>query len=977
MTKAKLSRVLLPLWVLPMTAAVFQVNTTSDLPDALPGDGQCMTAAGNCSLRAAVMEANALPGTHTIILPAGTYALNTPAEGGADQGDLDIYGTIEINGAGMDSTAVDGSGRFRVFDVAAGANLTLRDLAVQNGLVEDVCGETCRNAGEFGGGLRNASNASLSLYRVRVTHNRTLLNSYNMGGFGGGIHNASLLYMEDCEVTNNQTTGSRWNAHGGGISNFYGAAATIVRTLFQYNKAALPKGGEGGAIYNWPSATLTVTDSSFLDNEAGVPFQQNSDGGAIANDNGAITLRNCTLARNRNYGYGAGGGILNRGNLSLFNCTLSANYSTCDGGGIATDPTFYIRNCTFYGNRSDCSGGGFKGNAEVWNSILAGNSAAGGTNECTSMISHGYNLVQGVCYFTAQPGDKLNQDPMLGPLQDNGGPTQTQALAAGSPAIDAGNPNTPGSSPDACEPADQRGVTRPQGLYCDMGAYEFTAPAPPSVTLTFPAPGGQNGWFLTSPVVGSITATSSLSTIAGISCSGAQLGAISGLGTSSATAQVSVAADGASDVSCTATDAAGYSSDPALATVKLDTTPPAILLASRTPQPNPNGWNNSAVTLTWTCTDTISGPLSPTVSNSLSTEGANQSLTGQCADLAGNTAAATVTGINIDTHAPAIAFASRNPAPNGAGWNNTAVTVTWTCTDALSGPVAGTVTRTASGEGAGQLLVGQCSDLAGNDSSQQYSEAVNIDFTPPAVTVTGVTNNATYLYGSVPAAGCSTRDLLSGTAAGATLTLSETNAQGYATDTATCSGAVDKAGNGAPSAAVTYTVTFTGMVPISGTACNGSYDGTFKGNLTISKNQTVSLSMAVTGGGAFSINVANIGSNLQVQNLPPGAAQNQVCGATIGGDLQYHNNATAIQIGGESSACAGNIITGNLQVHDNSAATLLIGNNVHHDLQDNNNTGAAQVVDNMVGNNLQCQNNTAITGGGNTAKQKQGQCAAF
>ena len=422
------------------------------------------------------MEADALegyfpsPGLITISLPAGTYLLTIA---GLDIGcpSIDCVGSIEIHGAGMNTTLVDGNQRFRVFNVAPGGVLTLQDLTVQNGFVEDVCGQTCLDAGEYGGGLRNASGGSLSLIRVKVTGNRTLLNNQRGGAYGGGIHNEGSLYLEDCQITSNSATGSQWGAWGGGLSNFYGAKATIVRTIFQANKTAVPKSGEGGAIANWTGARLYVTASRFLDNEAGEPGQLNSDGGALFNY-GTALLKRCTLARNRNYGGGAGGGIFNRGVLSVVNSTVSGNTSTCDGGGVATDPAFEIRNSTFSGNHSSCSGGGIKGPVEVWNSILAGNTDASGANECQSMTSHGYNLVQGACAFTKQPGDITGVDPMLGPLQDNGGPAETQRLLPGSPAIDSANPVAPGSTPDACEKIDERGVTRPQGTYCDIGAFE-------------------------------------------------------------------------------------------------------------------------------------------------------------------------------------------------------------------------------------------------------------------------------------------------------------------------------------------------------------------------------------------------------------------------------------------------------------------------------------------------------------------------
>ena len=77
------------------------------------------------------------------------------------------------------------------------------------------------------------------------------------------------------------------------------------------------------------------------------------------------------------------------------------------------------------------------------------------------------------CSFTPATGDLVNVDPMLGLLQDNGGPTLTHAILADSPAIDSGNPAVPGIGGAACPQTDQRGVLRPQGAACDIGAFEF------------------------------------------------------------------------------------------------------------------------------------------------------------------------------------------------------------------------------------------------------------------------------------------------------------------------------------------------------------------------------------------------------------------------------------------------------------------------------------------------------------------------
>ena len=196
----------------------------------------------------------------------------------------------------------------------------------------------------------------------------------------------------------------------------------------------------------------------------------------------------------------------------------------------------------------------------------------------------------------------------------------------------------------------------------------------------------------------------------------------------------------------------------------------------------------------------------------------------------------------------------------------------------------------------------------------------------------------------------------------------------------------------------------TSNVPPNGNACNGTYSGIFQGNITISAGQncifvnggvtgnvtenggnlgliqsSVGGNVQVNGGGTFTIGPgSSIGNDLQIQNLPTSSGQNQVCGTTVNGNLQFHNNGTAVLIGSSNPAsCAGNNVGGNLEVHDNTAATTVEGNTVGGNLDDNNNTAPTQVFNNVVGNNLACGGDPSITGGGNTAKSKQGQCATF
>ena len=218
------------------------------------------------------------------------------------------------------------------------------------------------------------------------------------------------------------------------------------------------------------------------------------------------------------------------------------------------------------------------------------------------------------------------------------------------------------------------------------------------------------------------------------------------------------------EASCSYTDAGGLLASSSVTYSIVDTTAPTITFDSRTPA-NANGWNNGDVTVTWTCSDSGgSGVVDATVSETVTTEGENQSATGTCEDLAGNTASDTQTGINIDLTNPTVSFDHVDPAANGNGWNNTDVTVTWTCQDGLSGPVDATVSEVVSTEGSNQSATGTCEDLAGNTASDTH-DGINIDETdpdPPSF-VGGPADEGSYYFGSVPAAPtCSSSDALSG-----------------------------------------------------------------------------------------------------------------------------------------------------------------------------------------------------------------------
>jgi hypothetical protein len=170
--------------------------------------------------------------------------------------------------------------------------------------------------------------------------------------------------------------------------------------------------------------------------------------------------------------------------------------------------------------------------------------------------------------------------------------------------------------------------------------------------------------------------------------------------------------------------------------VNIDLTPPGIALASRVPAANTAGWNNSPVTVTWSCIDALSGPVAPSDSVTVGSDGAAQSATGTCRDLADHVTTDSVEGINIDTAPPNIAAVS-NSAPNGNGWHKTDVVVRFEASDALSGIAFSSADAIVSTEGSGQPVSGSATDNAGNTAGA--SAIVNIDKTAPTIALSSRT----------------------------------------------------------------------------------------------------------------------------------------------------------------------------------------------------------------------------------------------
>jgi hypothetical protein len=238
------------------------------------------------------------------------------------------------------------------------------------------------------------------------------------------------------------------------------------------------KAEQGGGLFN-SRGKVTITNCTFSGNEA-----TGSGGGLFNNQKGEVNIGQCTFSDNTAQ---HGGGLANEGRLSITNCTIAGNTAGGWGGGFSNNfgSDVSISHSTIVNNTASVAGGLHTGYPplHMGSTIVANNTAKHNPkqNGCRDVISFGYNLESGDdCFSAFTRTDQFNLDPALDPtgLQNNGGPTQTIALQAGSPAIGAVTEDI------FCPDTDQRGWLRPPGITsCDSGAYQssyLAPPAPPS-----------------------------------------------------------------------------------------------------------------------------------------------------------------------------------------------------------------------------------------------------------------------------------------------------------------------------------------------------------------------------------------------------------------------------------------------------------------------------------------------------------------
>ena len=412
-------------------------------------------------------------------------------------GELLVDKSISISGPGAGNLAVDGNANGRVFHIGSGTTVTIAGLTIRNGMVT--------------GNFPTGSGGGIYSFQATLTLNDCAI-SGNSAPYGGGVTNDA--YNNETggswavlTISNSTLSGNSAGYDGGGVFNssgrWTGAVLTINNSTFSMNSAGYYGGGIDNNGYEIFGATVTLNNSMLSGNSSAY-------GGSICNSApaggyGSLEVNNSTLAGNSaTYG---GGGVFNvsytgaQAVLQIRNSTISSdsaqtgggidNESDDDGGAIA-----YISNSTFSGN----SASGF-GGSNVFNSAQSYGSAvvhlndailkagaAGGNifNQGGAVISDGYNLSSDDCGgFLNGPGDETNIEPMLGPLQDNGGPTLTHALLPGSPAIDAGNPSfTPPPFYDQRGP----GFDRVMNGRIDIGSFEVQTSTPTSTPRPRPTP---------------------------------------------------------------------------------------------------------------------------------------------------------------------------------------------------------------------------------------------------------------------------------------------------------------------------------------------------------------------------------------------------------------------------------------------------------------------------------------------------------
>ncbi|MBS3026203.1 MAG: hypothetical protein HCA25_03660 [Dolichospermum sp. DET50] len=471
------------------TPIVLTVTTTADQNDG--------SATGGLSLRDAILIANAnTTNDYVIELQGGqTYSLS-------------IKNTASLNNGGDEQEAVRGD-----LDILAGGKITIKSVGTQKAIIDATNLKTSFASGFGDSAIDVKENAYFILNGVTVT---------GASISAVFIADTSTAEISNSLITNNTITvasaGSDLNPNGGGITNY--GTLLLKDSTISNNSAA----GSGGGIFNNSgfnnSGTVTITNTTISNNSA------EKSGGGISNGDGiysytggTITINNTTISGNS--AKENGGGIFNgdgfsydtEGIITMSNTTISGNSAKENGGGIFNQEKTYLNNSTITNNTADLdsnnngTGGGIynldddynPGEVYTKNTIIAGNFDTGIYNPDIygPINGNNFNLIGNINGASGTIGtgtDIVKPNILLGPLQNNGGTTQTHALLDGSPAINAGkNSLVPLDTKDLdgdgntteTIPFDQRGTgfSRIANNLVDIGAFEFQGIPSPIIKI--------------------------------------------------------------------------------------------------------------------------------------------------------------------------------------------------------------------------------------------------------------------------------------------------------------------------------------------------------------------------------------------------------------------------------------------------------------------------------------------------------------
>lgn len=505
----------------------FTVTGTADAVDANPGDGVCDDGSGTCTLRAAIIESNALGGPHTITLPANTYTLTLAGaqENGALTGDLDISSDVTIVGASPQTTFINADSLDRVFHILSGATASFTLIDINEGYV----------VSENGGGILNEGTLTIS-YSIIENNDAVLANGVQLSqGFGGGIANNGTLNMNNTTINGNVSLGGRGinglnggggggstPGLGGGIFNDNGATITMENITVSGNIAhggrhssgsvnagnwnfdgrdgagllfgvgGASGGGTGGngGEFSGGGGGGSQPSGGGLGGNGGFGAGGGGGGASAGGGNGGTGgtgghgggpggMPCCSYGGGGGAGAGMGGGLFNNGGTVTMNSTTIAFNEAFGGSGASGWGGW-----AWGGGSGDGVGGGIynrSGTVDLSNTIVSNNALhnnvldndpigaiSNGDLEGTFASTDGHNLVlePGISVIGGNTtGNILNTDPGLAPLAFNGGETTTHEITPcpASPAINAADQAT-------AAPLDQRDFAR-NGTP-DIGAYE-------------------------------------------------------------------------------------------------------------------------------------------------------------------------------------------------------------------------------------------------------------------------------------------------------------------------------------------------------------------------------------------------------------------------------------------------------------------------------------------------------------------------